>query len=69
MMDGSHNIPNLATVSQLIWTIALAKKEKICRAFNTNHSTILYVNVDHGSFYIAITKQLLDRPDIAASLQ
>ena len=30
---------------------------------------IVYVNVDHGDFYIAMTKQLLDRTDIAASLQ
>ena len=44
-------------------------KEKICRAGNANHSAIVYVNVDHGGFYIAMTKQLLDRTDSVASLQ
>ena len=69
MMDGPHSNPSLATVSLLTWSIALLGKEKICRAFNTNHSTIEYVGVDHGGFYIAMTKQLLDRTDSVASLQ
>jgi hypothetical protein len=47
----------------------LPGKEKICRAFDTNHSTLEFVGVDHGGFYIAMTKQLLDRTDIVASLQ
>jgi hypothetical protein len=47
----------------------LPGKEKTCRAFNTNHSTIEYVGVDHSGFYIAMAKQLLDRTDIMASLQ
>ena len=41
----------------------------MCMAFNSNHSTIEYVGVDHGSFYIAMTKQLLDRTNSVASLQ
>jgi len=30
---------------------------------------IEYVGVDHRDFFIAMTKQLLDRTDIVASLQ
>jgi hypothetical protein len=48
---------------------SLLGKEKICRAFNTNHSTIEFVGVDHGGFYIAMAKQLLDRTDSVTSLQ
>jgi hypothetical protein len=42
--------PNLSHGSLLTWPLALARKEKICRALNTNHSTIEYVGVGHGGF-------------------
>jgi len=47
----------------------LLGKEKICRTFKANYFMIEYVGVDDGGFYIAMTKQLLDRSDIVASLQ
>ena len=69
MMDGPHNIPSFATFSLLTWSIALARKIEDLQVFNTNYSTIEFVGVDHGGFCIAMTKQLLDRTDIVASLQ
>jgi len=69
MMDGPHNIPILASVSLLTWPLALARKREDLQGLYTNHSTIEFVGVDHAGVYIAMTKQLLDRTDIAASLQ
>jgi len=64
-----HNIPNLATVSLLIWSLALARKCVIRRGFNTNHFTIEYVGVDHCGFCIAMSNQLLGRTYSIASLR
>ena len=69
MMDGPHNIPSLATVSLLAWSLALARNSEFCRAFNTNHSTIEYVSIYHCGFYITMAKRLLDRMDVITSLQ
>jgi hypothetical protein len=33
MMDGPHNIPSLATVSLLTWSIALARKREDLQGF------------------------------------
>jgi hypothetical protein len=60
-MGGPHNIPSFGTVSRNgLGSSASLGKEKICRAFHRNHSTIEYTGIAHGGFRISIGHELFN---------
>jgi hypothetical protein len=48
---------------------AYLEKEKFCRSFHTNYSTIEHLDIDHSGIHVAVVYQLLNQADVLAPFQ